>query len=400
LLAVWSLLIVLLPAGLAGCARQLIECPRTAMRVPRSVSVDSGRADNALSREIDRILEVKVGCDDADHDPITGQARWSYWVELRSNQSAESTPRYALHLTRLDRKVTNYLDRGFREDNPGVSLQKIYLDAIRADLHITPGSGVSFPCAENIGGPGRASARARSGVYTVWRVYTGDVTVKNPDTAQVDFVPVRIEFELDFALPGPTDALATDETRAGARRELRWVRLSGRCETCRPVIICESLGQPGAFKPPSVRRPPREDFDASKLSRVHLVVGLDRRPVVVDPSVAPLKRTIACSRWIPLEATTRSSGPIERQTDSTDEGLAAGAPLLTFHHWVDVEELRQVSRTWRVELRLGDVLDSWGDLVLRGGRPGGGGPSRAGDHAPRPACHGEPVFEQRIKLAD
>jgi hypothetical protein len=392
---VW-LLALLFAAALAGCAGRMVACPQPAMQVPTKVWVDAGPGpdDRMLADKVRKLLEVRVGCDHADHDPVTGQARWSYWVELRSKQPEDSVPRYDVHLTQLDRKLTNYLDRRFREDTPGISVQRVYLDTLRADLRVRPGPAISFPCAEQVGGPSRAAGRDRSGVYSVYKVYTGDVMFKDGDGSSVVFVPIRVGFEVDFVLPAPGTVLPTDEGRERTRRRLDWAGVSDRCETCRPLLVCESLSRPVILRPPFAA----PVFDATKVAEVHLVAGLERRPVTVDPSLAPRKRTVACIRWTPIDAVNAMEAAIDFQADSSDEGLSPAAPYLTFHHAVAVAELkRRAPGPWQVELSLGEILDAWEDLVPSEAPTDGQAKARQQKLA-QSCAESKPAFRQTIKL--
>jgi hypothetical protein len=335
---------------------------------------------------------VNVQCLRAQYDPVNEQARWSYWVGLKNKQQANATRAYEFHLTSLDRKVTNHLDRTFgRDEGPVVSLQEFKLDVLRADLHVPAGS-VSFPCAESLSAPGRRTGRIRSGVYTVHRTYTGDVTIKGLGPYDVQFIPVRVSFEVGFVLSDPDDMLASEEDRENSRRQLEWVRVADRCETCRPLIICESLRQPGsaASTIPSADQPP---YDASNTSHVHVMAGVEKRPVIVNPTLTERKRTVACTRWSPLDGTP--GNPVFIDTDSTEQGLAPATPYLTFHHAVPVTSLSRGS--WRVELLLGEMLDAWDDREPVSGSPEERQNARQRDA--RVACEqGDPVFSQIIKV--
>jgi hypothetical protein len=82
---------------------------------------------------------------------------------------------------------------------------------LRADLHIKPGGTVAFPCAETIVEVRGDNRRNRSGLLTVLRRYTGDVTIREGTKTQ--FVPVRVDFYVDFLAPGP-DATRQASSRA------------------------------------------------------------------------------------------------------------------------------------------------------------------------------------------
>lgn len=362
----WTAATALLAFALAGCASHIVECPSAAVPVRARVSVERG-ADPALSERISKLLTVKVGCQAAEHDLQTGQARWTYWVELANAWAESESRRVTFHLTQLDRQVTNFFDRRIREDTPRTSAQTLYLDALRADLKVAPGPALTFPCAERLNAVAASSGRDPGGAYMVDRFYRGDVTIKDVAAAVPTLVPVQVRFEVGFVLPSPASVLATAEDRERAPRRFRWARLTGLCETCRPVLVCESMAFPRSAAPPSSRRPP---FDASTVSQVHLVAGIDRRPVVVDSSLAIRKRTIACTRWTPLVDNVDPTTVIRLSTDGTDEGLAAETPFFTVHHAVAVQDLADKHHgLWRVELRLADVLDAWEDLVPRQSSP-------------------------------
>jgi hypothetical protein len=382
----------LLVVGLAGCAGQIVPCPGIVEHV--EVSVERGDGGRALPPGIRDLLEVRVGCLDARYDPVTEQGRWSYWVELNNTHPKDRMPTYEFHLTQLDRKVTNYLDRTHgRYEASMVTLQEYKLDVLRAALRIPPGA-LTFPCAETLSAPGRFTGRARSGVYTVQRTYTGDVTIKGRDPDDIQFVPVRVAFEVGFVLPGPAEKLASDQEREEARRLLEWVRVTDRCETCRPLIICESLGQPVSLEldpSPSAEPPP---YHTSNTSHVHVMAGLEKRPVIVNPTLAERKRTVACTRWSPVEGTPGDSF-LWPPTDRTDDGLASATPYLTFHQSVPVTKLTPGS--WKVELLLGEILDEWADLTPVGSLPDS--QRRARQQELLDAClQEEPVFQQIIRV--
>jgi hypothetical protein len=369
---------VLVVAALAGCAGHIRRCPeQVGVAKAVHVRIDADTADPVVRREVQELLEVRVGCKKASYDPVTEQARWPYWVELMNTQKMTARSReYAVHLTGLERNVTDGLDVTL-EDKPVTSLRPPFkLDALRADLHIGAGQTVVFPCAESIAEPRSSNQRVRSGVYTVRRSYTGDVTIGSEPGTQ--FVPVRIEFYVEFVLPEPEETLRGMEERARAQRQLEWRRITDTCETCRPLIICESL------RP---TKPAPEAYEASKTPLVHFVAGLERRPVVVDPSLAERKRTVACTRWSPVPIAAGATAPVgpRRQTDSTEQGLPEATPYLLVHHEVPVKELLERSKgRWSVELFLAEVLDNWEDLRASSARPEDG--SKAGPDGLVDAC--------------
>lgn len=358
----WAAGIVPLLAGLAGCATtHIVECPGPAVPVPARVTVATGADAPALSRPLDDLLTVKVGCKASEYDLQTGQASWSYWVELGNTQATDEQRSATVHLTRLYRQVLNFFDRRIREDAPRTSVGTLYLDAIRAPLAVAPGPPLAFPCAETLGTAAASSGRSPGGLYVVDRRYRGDVAVRDAPAAPTRFWPVEVRFQVGFVLPGPGPELATAEARERAPRRFRWARVSGVCETCRPLLVCESLA---SREPMTVAASALPVFDASKVTRVHVVAAADRRPVVVDSSLAIRKRTVACTRWAPDVTPVNPDTIVRRVTDSTDEALAPETPFLTFHHDVTVQELASTHHgQWKVELRLGDVLDAWEDLV-------------------------------------
>ena len=166
---------------------------------------------------------------------------------------------------------------------------------------------------------------------------------------------MRIEFYVEFVLPKLETTLAGEQERAQARRRVEWARVTDTCETCRPLIICESL---------RLTKPPPAVYEASKTPQVHLVAGLEKRPVVVDPSLAERKRTMACTRWSPVRFAAGGPAPVVlRRTDSTEQGLPEATPYLLVHHSVPVKELSDLWQgRWSVELFLAEALDKWEDL--------------------------------------
>jgi hypothetical protein len=361
-----------------GAPGDVVRCSGRA-DAPRDVQVRVGRirlAAPAVPREVRDLLKVSVRCLDASYDPVTDQARWSYEVELKNT---DRTNRYAFHLTHLERRVANGLERLSREDKV-VNLQNFTLDVLRADLHVGAGQGLSFPCAESLGAARLSTVRLGAGYYTVLRTYAGDVTVTGPD-GKAQFIPVEIAFEVDFALPKLTGALADEPAREKAPRRLEWARISDKCETCRPLIMCESLARTRRLQPAPAPPADPPSYKVSETPQVHVVAGLERRPVIVDPTLAERKRTVACTRWSPLENarldarcwTTETAGRVLAdgsglvQTDGTEHGLAAATPYLTFHHAVPVKCLS--TGTWQVELLLGEVLDNWKAFRLFRERP-------------------------------
>jgi hypothetical protein len=372
---------------MAGCASSIVPCPGVLTRLPVSIEPADGAT---LPGQLRDALQVTVGCLHAQYDPVTEQGRWSYWVQLTNAPPPGSGLAYDFHLTHLERTVTNALDRAFsRDDGPVIGRQEFKLDALGADLHIPAGS-LSFPCAETVSAPGRRSARIRSGVYSVHRRYTGDVRIAGPGPGQDRFVPVSVDFEVGFVTPDPDETLATYEERENAVRALEWVRVADRCQTCRPVIICESLGQPvpGPLERLPVAEPP--PYHASNSSHVHVMAGVEKRPVVVDATLTERKRTVACTRWSPLGGTP--GRPVVVETDSTEEGWPPATPYLTFHHAVPVAALSP--GTWQIELILGEILEAAEDR--------GSGPSVEEQRVARArllqaACaHGDVVFSQTL----
>jgi hypothetical protein len=95
---------------------------------------------------------------------------------------------------------------------------------------------------------------------------------------------------------------------------------------------------------------------------VHVVAGLEKRAVIVDSGLADRKRTVACTRWSPIDGAA-ADPPFLIVTDSTEHGLPAATPYLTFHHAVPAKQLSKGS--WMVELLLGEVLDDWSEAARR-----------------------------------
>jgi hypothetical protein len=340
---------VLVIVVLVGCAGHIRRCEQVGVAKVVDVKIDADVAD-PVRGEVEALLEVRVGCLEASDDSVTEQARWPYWIELTNTQKmTESSQEYAVHVTGLERKVVNSLDVTF-EDRPVTILRPPFkLDALRADLHIRAGQTVVFPCAESLAEPRSSNQRVRSGVYTVRRSYTGDVTIGSGTDTQ--FVPVRIEFYVEFVLPKLETTLPGEQDRAQARRRVEWARVTDTCETCRPLIICESL---------RLTKPPPEVYEASKTPQVHFVAGLERRPVIVGPSLAERKRTVACTRWSPVPIAAGAVAPVGlwTQTDSTEQGLPEATPYLLVHHMFPVKDLSDLWKgRWSVELFLAEVLD-------------------------------------------
>ena len=377
-----ALAVVLLVAGLAGCAGRVLPCNGLVTALP--ISIEPDHPDPALSKEIAGLLELSAACVGSRYDPATEQGRWSYWVELRGTQSEQSRSRYefTFHLTHLYRNVINYLDYSIRELRPAASLQEFKLDALRADLHIRVGDGLMFPCAETLNPPALGRLRAQSALYRVERTYTGDITVRDLKTNNVQFVPVRVAFEVDFLLEKPSETLADASAREKAPRLLEWARIAAVCETCRPLVLCESLGRPIV--------PVADPFS----SQVHVMAGLEKKPVTVDAVLAQRKRTMVCTRWTPVAGTKGT--PILRYSDNSDQGLPSVAPYLTFHHMAQVAEDELCPGKWTVEILLAEILDAPEDLVP--------GPASAARRSRRErdavdACQRqEPVYTQTITV--
>lgn len=380
-----SLILIMLVGGpsvslLPVWAGQVVRCSERA-DLPRDVhvkvAVDPRFADSAGRRKIGDLLKVSVRCLDAGYDPVTDQARWSYEVELKNTDSTSS---YGFHLTDLRRRVVNDLEPSTR-DGKAVNIQDFRLAMLRADLHVGAGQGLSFPCAESLGAARLSTLRLGAGNYTVQRTYTGDITVAGPDGRVTRFIPVEIAFEVNFALPKLVGALADDQAREKAARRLEWARIADKCDTCRPLIICESLGHTRRLQPTPAPAAAPPSYKASETPHVHVVAGLEKRPVIVSPTLAERKRTVACTRWSPLQdarldarcwrtemvGSVLADGRGLIQTDSTDQGLAGATPHLTFHHAVPVKCLS--TGWWQVELLFGEVLDKWKGRALVGDGP-------------------------------
>jgi hypothetical protein len=174
---------------------------------------------------------------------------------------------------------------------------------------------------------------------------------------------------VDFHPVGADDVLADDAKRRTARRKLEWLGIGDRCLTCKPLIICESLAQPARYWPTRDSVPV---FVEGQHTHVHLIAGLEKRPVVVDPTLAERKRTIACTRWTPM-GQPRSGGPCKRPdsagvpapstpvplvcSDSTDQGIPDATPFLTLRHDKSMAELLEHPGYWEIELFLHEALD-------------------------------------------
>ena len=330
------------------------------------VSIPRGFVDPAGIQKIRDLLKVSVQCLGAEYDPVTDQARWSYEVVLGNN---DPTGMHSIHLTHLWRTLERTIG-----ETKDVELEDFTLDVLRADLHVNAGQKLSFPCSESLGRPRLA------GDYTVHRSYAGDLTVKGSDGA-VRYIPLKVVFAVNFALPQLTGAVPNDEARERAPRRLEWAWLSDRCETCRPTIICESLARTGPL-PPDPQPPNPPSFQKSTTTYVHVVAGVEKRPVIVDSSLAERKRTVACTRWSPLPGasldgncwiregagTTLPAGRGLIQTDSTERGMV-GAAYLLFHHAAPTKCMSTGS--WRVELLLGEIMDNWRGFYQLGDQPDG-----------------------------
>src|SRR5262245_31322423 len=83
--------LVLLIAGLAGCAGRVLPCD--GIPIPVHVDIDPGPVPSEFSEIADKLphlFRVRAACVDARHDPQTEQGRWVYWVELEAKRSAAS----------------------------------------------------------------------------------------------------------------------------------------------------------------------------------------------------------------------------------------------------------------------------------------------------------------------
>ena len=340
--------LLLLAAVLAGCATHVGRCAGAASAAnPVRVPIHAEGGDAALHNEIRDLLTVKIKCGTASYDPATEQGRWPYRIELTNTASESSARKYEIHLTTLERVIANGLEATFDGKPAGILRPPFNLDTLRADLHIAPGRTISFPCAETVVDARGDNRRNRSGLLTVRRWYTGDVTIREGMTTQ--FVPVRIDFYVEFLVPGPNETAA-----ASTARQVEWARVTHFCETCRPVIICESLGR----QKPTPSEPKTPVYQQSRHPELHVVAGLEKRSVVVDGSVADRRRTVACTRWTRVDRT--SPGPVEvmQHTDGTEQGIAGATPFLLVHHKVLSRDLSP--GRWIVDLFLADRLDPWG----------------------------------------
>jgi hypothetical protein len=388
---------LVLVAALAGCAAPKIHatpsvrCPGAGGRVPVEVHADDPTVQTMLRER----LEVSVECFEATYDPLTEQGRWPHRIDLKSKPPAQLLPGASVHelqLTHLERKVRNSLDRAIRDDTPATSIQEFKLDMLRADLKVALDEGgeaalsVSFPCTETLWPPSLLRLRARSGVYTVTRTYTGEVMSTAVDTKAVRHVPARLAFDVEFVTPDPAAPLGNPET---ATRQAEWAGVADTCVACRALVICESLGHPG-LHPVAPKARPRPDYHTGNSSAIHVMAGLERRPVAVDSTMAPRKRTVACTRWTPQPGTTGTAF-VTPPTDGTDEGLPPATPYLTVHHVEAVTKL--TPGTWLAELMLAEVLDEWSDLIPPGEARGAGARSLV-----EVCAHGRPVFQQTIKV--
>jgi hypothetical protein len=354
-------------------------CPdESSEQRPVRVEVHAAGLDANVRAEIEEALVVSVHCEPASYDPVTEQGRWPYWITLKHLGAANRSPLYSFRLTKLSRKVSNQLNADPTGDTRAFSVQEFQLDVLRAQVDIT--AEVSFPCAEMLPPPPLLARRARSGIYTVERIYSGDVVFKSPVNG-IRFAPVDVSFDVRFTLPPPAWPLADAGARDRAVRPPEWAGLSDRCETCKPVVICESLRSTKRFEASRLPLQPGETpkpYTAGTTSEVHVMTGVTKRPVIVDSVLAERKRTVACTTWTPMAGT---AGPtISVATDSTDEGLPAASPYLAFHHVVKPGQL--TPGCWSVQVQLGEIV---------------GPAAEPTDGERASACrHGSLVFEQRI----
>ena len=344
--------LLFLAAVLTGCATHVGRCAGaagtgTSVRVP--LHAEGG--DAALHGEIKDLLAVKIECDTASYDPVTEQGRWPYWIEFTNTAPKSGARTYEIHLTTLERAVGNGLEATF-DGKPAGSLRPlVQLDVLRADLHIPPGRTIAFPCAETVVDVRGDNRRNRAGLLTVLRRYTGDVTIR--EGTKTEFVPVRIDFYVDFLAPGPEATGTASNASDRTARRAEWARVTDFCETCRPQIICESLG-----RPKSAPSDPSPDVHVqSDQLHLHFVAGLERRPVAMDTSLGDRTRTVACTRWTREDRTAPGVVEVTRQTDSTEYGIAGATPFLLVHHRVWSRDLSRGK--WTVDLFLLDALDPW-----------------------------------------
>lgn len=332
---------------------------------PVSFRVDSPDPD--VLDDLTRSLKIFVMRGSPRYDSMTGQARWPYWIKLKN-----TSKKYSVHLTLLKRQVRNGMDvRLAAEGAAGSTWQEFKLDMRRADLHLerkkrSPDSGVGtsptpalgarphelwFPCAEQLGQPGFATIRNWQGRYSVWRVYSGDVTRDESDDGQplkAYFRPVEISFWLDFELSEIQSWFPTAAERDASPRLAEWGVVSNVCESCRALIMCEAIRRTGPFRELEIPVFTKNDAKA----RVHVIVGLERRSVFAEPSTAEQQRTTFCTEWaLPGEPIRRGE-----PTDGTEEGLAAATPYLTFHHSMLVSELP--AGVWKVTARTSEAPET------------------------------------------
>lgn len=377
-----AILVAVAVAVLAGCAGA--TAPRTAQAesegIRVDVRIDVDIADERIRRDIKNALRVEVVYDtQPTYDPITDQARWVYWVRLTNTD-----PRYAFHLTSLERRVSNSLERSEGGD-PRVSFQEYKLDGLRSDLRITNQKPRWFPCAETIGAPPGGNDRASAGVYTVLRRYIGDVAFDDGTGAAMGarkrFAPVKVSFQVEFPLAAPATWLTPHDAGVPPQRRFEWARITTRCETCRPIVMCESVQHHG----PNTAQP-REKFRASEtITHVHVLAGLEKVPALVDQSVVECHRTAACTRWLPVGGSVpsrlpdsckgipgllRADGDLTIQTDGTASEFGGIAPYFTTNHAIPVKCLAAIhTGEWKIDLLIGDVRDEPAQVDALNGLP-------------------------------
>jgi hypothetical protein len=200
-----------------------------------------------------------------------------------------------------------------------------------------------------------------------------------------------VAFEIDFLLGKPQYPLADDTARENAARSLEWARVANTCETCRLIVMCESLGRP-IGPAPEPFEPSKTPHQVSDTSEVHVVGVLDKRPHIVDAVLTQRKRTMVCTRWTPLEGT--KGGVFSRYSDSSDHGVSPLTPYVTFHH---VPGRKLCAGRWKVEVRLAEIVDPWNDLMSDSDSAAGRRAVR--EDTAREACElSAAVFHQIIKV--